>query len=196
MVFMFRVIYSERFLDYTVRSVHPERPQRLTAIVEALQAAPWADQLDWQEPTPITQRDPLPWLRRCHSPEYLAKTEPLQRLAGSVLLLAVNAWLDGVDYAVQSRGAAFALTRPGGHHAERDRGMGFCILANAAIAAHYALTGRVSSASPSSIGMCIMAMAPRILSPASGGLLFARCISFPAIREPVEQRKQGILRMF
>lgn len=76
-----------------------------------------------------------------------------------VALRAVAAWLDGVDWVLSdlplnlseastkaasikaaSGQAAFVLARPPGHHAERDRAMGFCLLSNAAIAAHYALT--------------------------------------------------------
>jgi acetoin utilization deacetylase AcuC-like enzyme len=56
-----------------------------------------------------------------------------------VALLAVSAWLDGVDCALREGQPAFVLARPPGHHALSDRGMGFCLFANAAIAAHYAL---------------------------------------------------------
>jgi acetoin utilization deacetylase AcuC-like enzyme len=56
-----------------------------------------------------------------------------------VALLAVNAWLEGVDVVLQEQKSAFAIARPPGHHATRNYGMGFCIFSNAAIAAHYAL---------------------------------------------------------
>ena len=54
-------------------------------------------------------------------------------------LLAVNAWLEGVDVVLNEKKSAFAMARPPGHHATRNYGMGFCIFSNAAIAAHYAL---------------------------------------------------------
>jgi acetoin utilization deacetylase AcuC-like enzyme len=53
--------------------------------------------------------------------------------------LAVSAWLDGIDTLSRNSQPVFVLARPPGHHALRDRGMGFCLFANAAIAAEYAL---------------------------------------------------------
>eukprot|EP00559_Dactyliosolen_fragilissimus_P009918 CAMPEP_0184857954 /NCGR_PEP_ID=MMETSP0580-20130426/3097_1 /TAXON_ID=1118495 /ORGANISM="Dactyliosolen fragilissimus" /LENGTH=356 /DNA_ID=CAMNT_0027353847 /DNA_START=397 /DNA_END=1468 /DNA_ORIENTATION=- len=53
---------------------------------------------------------------------------------------AVQDWLDGVDAAMdESSRPLFALSRPPGHHACRSKGMGGCLLNNAAIAAFYAL---------------------------------------------------------
>jgi len=57
-------------------------------------------------------------------------------MAAGGLVEATAAVLDG---RVQN---AFALVRPPGHHALRDRGMGFCLFNNVAVAAQYALNVR------------------------------------------------------
>ncbi len=146
------VIYSDRFLDHDTGRGHPENAGRLRAIQAALRAAPWASHLHWQRPTAIAHRDPLPYLRQIHHLHYISDVEHLSELGGGrldgdtpvspasyeVALLAVNAWLDGVDTVLQQR-SAFVAARPPGHHATSDRGMGFCLFSNAAIAAHYAL---------------------------------------------------------
>lgn len=150
---MVTIIYSDRFLEHQGGAWHPERPERLTAVVQALKGVDWHRQLRWVEPTPLSGRDPLPWISRCHDAEYIALIEHLAARAGGAMLdpdtfvntyevplLAVNAWLDGVDAVTQRERIAFVLARPPGHHAERKRGMGFCLFSNAAIAAHYALT--------------------------------------------------------
>ena len=57
-----------------------------------------------------------------------------------VALLAAGAAIGGVDAIVQSRATrVLALVRPPGHHAERDRAMGFCFFNNVAAAAAHAL---------------------------------------------------------
>lgn len=150
------VIYSEDFLLHETGFFHPEKPGRLTAIRQALQAAPWADRIEWREPTAIADRSPLPWIRAVHQPRYIESIQTLCEEGGGkvdpdtvvsaesyeVALLAVNAWIDGIEAAIATGNPAFVLARPPGHHALSHRGMGFCLFSNAAIAAHYALSDR------------------------------------------------------
>ncbi len=150
---MLSVIYSDDFLLHDTGSFHPEQPGRVTAIRQALLATPWADQIDWQPPTPVEQRDVIPMVRAVHSDRYIEALRQLANRGGGyidadtvlsphsfeVALLAVSAWLDGVDRVLHTGEPAFVLARPPGHHALPEIGMGFCIFGNAAISASYAL---------------------------------------------------------
>jgi acetoin utilization deacetylase AcuC-like enzyme len=150
---MVAIIYSAEFLRHETGPTHPECPARLTAIATALRKMPGANYLHWQKPSPVAWSLDS-YILRCHSQEYLNKLAKLAELGGGsldadtpvspqsydVARLAVRAWLDGVDHVLNQREAVFVLARPPGHHAIRSTGMGFCLLNNVAIAAHYALT--------------------------------------------------------
>ena len=63
----------------------------------------------------------------------------ISRESFDVAVLAVGAAITAVDAAMKEEGGrAFSLVRPPGHHATRERAMGFCLFNNAAIAARYA----------------------------------------------------------
>jgi acetoin utilization deacetylase AcuC-like enzyme len=124
---------------------HPETPERLRAILTRLRASP---SIELREASP-SSREPL---LAVHPESYLAGVEALSSQGGGALFLdtilsrdswaavlgATGAVLDAMDHAMAGQGHAFAAVRPPGHHALAARGMGFCLVNNAVVAARHA----------------------------------------------------------
>lgn len=148
-----QIIYTDEFLHHHTGAFHPEKPERLTAIATALKHQPWSDRLQWTVPKIRDSEEIKADIEKCHTPKYIDLVRAIATQGGGMIdgdtivsehtydvaMLAVNAWLDGVDRVLEVNRPIFILSRPPGHHAKRDTGMGFCIFNNAAIAAKYAL---------------------------------------------------------
>ncbi len=129
---------------------HPERPERVEALRNALREEGIWEEASLLEPAPLGDEI----LENVHHPAYLkhlkAACQSGQRLDMDTYItpaswqLALNAAGGAVAVArsVWRRDSrrGFALTRPPGHHATPSRGMGFCLLNNVAIAAEYLLS--------------------------------------------------------
>ena len=139
---------------------HPECPQRLSAIDDRLLVSGVSDALEWREAPQASVTDIELAHGRMHVAALRGLTDGLREeieAGGPTHVqidpdtsLNVHTW----DAALRAAGAAIAATdavmagelenafcsvRPPGHHACRDKAMGFCFLNNVAIAARYAL---------------------------------------------------------
>jgi len=151
--FKIAVLYDDEFLLHNTGLNHPENPSRITHTINFLKKEyEFKSNLIW----PSFGYAPLDIISLVHSEKYinLVKLES-ERLNKSIATLStgdtvisnksyqvarksVGAMIEGIDQIMQEKvSSAFAFTRPPGHHAFRDKGMGFCVFNNVAIAAKY-----------------------------------------------------------
>jgi acetoin utilization deacetylase AcuC-like enzyme len=141
------VVSSERFVEHATPPGHPESPER--AEVMDVVAAEWRRSGgEVVAPREATHEQ----LARVHTERHLQR---IANTAGQAVALdpdtftspdtyeiaklAAGAAVDAVERVLGgTHTAALALVRPPGHHAERDRAMGFCFYNNIAVAAAHA----------------------------------------------------------
>jgi len=129
---------------------HPECPDRLRAVLQALDAGEFTDLIRDQAPLATVEQ-----LTRVHPENYVSailaiRPEPDEHVAldgdtimswgsAEAALRAAGAGIAAVDAVMKGEFRhAFCATRPPGHHCEVARPMGFCLFSNAAVAARHA----------------------------------------------------------
>ena len=142
------LITSDTYQNHNTGEGHPEKIDRVTAVIDNFKRLDNKN-LIWKKPTKFDQS----FLINTHSSEYIdlvSKSFPengLVFLDGDTVVSpgskdatkdAVGSIITAID-GVQNKDFknAFCAVRPPGHHAEKDKAMGFCIYNNVAVGANY-----------------------------------------------------------
>ena len=142
-----RIIYHPDYLIHT-QAAHPERKERLEYVLHSLEEKKLMGRVEIIEPESANFDD----IALIHEPSYIKSIEQACLEGRSfidmdtyivpdsyrVALLSAGGALHGLKLSVEQEEAVFVLNRPPGHHAERNRAMGFCLFNNIAIAAEAA----------------------------------------------------------
>ncbi|MDI3305765.1 MAG: class II histone deacetylase [Acetobacteraceae bacterium] len=159
------LVFSERYLQHSTNPYrlwgsgkplpfveqvdHPSNPRLAQRTKHLIDLTGLGARLVPIEPYPATEAD----LTAYHTPAYVRRVQELCAAGGGdtgegapagpgsyeIALLAAGGVMAAVDAVMRGTvRQCLALVRPPGHHAMADRGMGFCIFGNVAIAAHHA----------------------------------------------------------
>jgi len=142
------LVTSDTYQNHNTGEGHPEKIDRVTAIIDNFKKIN-NKKLFWKKPVKFDQS----FLINTHSSEYIdlvSKSFPENGLAfldGDTVVSpgskeatkdAVGSIITAIDGVQQKEFKnAFCAVRPPGHHAEKDKAMGFCIYNNVAVGANY-----------------------------------------------------------
>jgi acetoin utilization deacetylase AcuC-like enzyme len=149
------LVHHPACLEHFAGPGHPERPERVAAILERLRAGGLTDELDVREAGPADAAA----LARVHAPAHVRAIEAACRGGRALLddgdtyvsseswsaaLCAAGGTIDAVERVRSGAWSnAFVAVRPPGHHAEETHAMGFCLFNNVAVAAAHLRTAGV-----------------------------------------------------
>ena len=141
-----QIVFSKEFSKHDNKG-HPENAERLSVMMKEIKKSPFYNELQFIEPEMLPEK----LLYDIHSERMIEQIKDINnegeswidldtyvcrsdyeiaRLAAGGLVKACNNIIDG------KTDNAFALVRPPGHHATKNRSMGFCLFNNAALAAN------------------------------------------------------------
>ena len=140
------IITTETYLNHDTGQGHPERADRVSVVIENLKKN---KKLIWKKPLKFDAK----YLKIAHKSDYIDEVEnsfpkkglhfldgdtivsPGSRQASSDAVASIITAIDSVQNKEFKN--VFCPVRPPGHHAEKDKAMGFCIYNNVAVGAHY-----------------------------------------------------------